>query len=233
MALELSDLGGRRGSDRVLEVEPGHPGADLRGQDAPAGDAVRVGGRLELEGPRRLVLGERVAVGLGDGLVHLDHLAVRQPHDAAGLAAVQHEVPVATLQAEADALGDDVGQRRDDEDGHPEEPGDRVDREMERDRQDVVGTRGQQHQPGDDRHDAEAGARRGVARAVEDVVLTVVARHPALDHRIERHGGEQQPGDDQRGNEDVERQRVAPGMDLPVGEHPQDPLQEAHVEVGL
>ena len=99
--------------------------------------------------------------GVRERLVHLDHLAVREPHDASGLAAVQHQVAVAPLQPEADPLGDDVGERRDARRSPIRNA--QVIALIERSNvvgDDVVGADDQQDQPGGERHHAEPGAGR-------------------------------------------------------------------------
>ena len=58
---------------------------------------------------QRLVLHQAPALVLAERLVHLEELALGGAHDAAGLAAVQHQLAVAALQAQADPLGDPEG----------------------------------------------------------------------------------------------------------------------------
>ena len=142
---DFVDLGRGDRLDPVLEVEP----ADLLPQAVqPAAgtpDPVRVDERADLVGRALLVLGEREPLGLGQRLVDLDELTVRQPLDDAGLATVQHLVPVAALEAEADPLGDDEGDRPGRRRSDPDEPGDRVDRQVEVGGPEVVAAADQQH----------------------------------------------------------------------------------------
>ena len=69
-----------------------------------------------------LVLHAQPALVLVERLVHLDVLAVREPHDAARLVPVQDELAVLALQAEADALGDPERDHGRDEEQHAERP---------------------------------------------------------------------------------------------------------------
>ena len=78
-----------------------------------------------------------------------------------------------------------------------------------------------------------AGPGRRVARALEQVVLALVAGHPRLQER---------PGEDQRQQQDrrdLARQHDVPGpgraedVRLPAGHDPQQALGDAHVPVGL
>ena len=160
--------------------------------------------------------GQRHVVGLrgddghvldGQRLVHLDELAVGEPQDAAGLVAVQQLRVVAALEPEAGAPRDHEHDRRDHEQGHPQEPDDRVDRQVERDGDDVVGAADPQQQVERDRHHAQRGAGGGVARAVEQVVLALVAGDPGLDERVEGQDREQDARQDQRRYQDVPRDR--------------------------
>ena len=80
-------------------------------------------------------------------------------------------------------------QRREHEDQQPQRERDVVDRQPELDRDDVVATADPQQEVERDRHDAEAGADRHVARPVEQVVLPLVAGRPRLDPRVD----DQQP----------------------------------------
>src|SRR5690606_33262560 len=82
-------------------------GAQLLGGLDLALDAVLVDGRPDLRRRVLLVRGERVGLVLAERLVQVDELTVRQALGDARLAAVQHLVLVAALEAEADPLGDD------------------------------------------------------------------------------------------------------------------------------
>ncbi|WP_416069057.1 hypothetical protein, partial [Streptomyces kanasensis] len=93
---------------------------------------------------------------MNDSFVDLDELTVRQPLDDARLTAVQHLVAVAALEAQADPLRDDEGDDRPDEEGDPDEPGDRVDRHVEVRGDDVVATTDQHDHVTGDPRDAEA-----------------------------------------------------------------------------
>ena len=77
------------------------------------------------------------ALVLVDRLVHLDVLATGQPHDAAGLVAVQRDLAVLLLQREADALRDEVGEDRAEEQQRLERVDDALHREPEVRRDDV------------------------------------------------------------------------------------------------
>ena len=85
-----------------------------------------------------------------------------------------------------------------------------------------------------DRHHAETGARRGVARAVEQVVVALVAGDPGLEERVGHHRGDEDAGDDQRRQQHVERDGEAQQRELEeAGEQPQPAVDEADVEVRL
>ncbi len=95
---------------------------------------------------------------------------------------------------------------------------------------------GQDDEGREERDPPEARAGRDVARAVEHVVLAVVAGHLGLDERVHEQEREQQARDDDRRHEDVQRQRVVapPRDDLGLARHEaQRTLEEQHVPVGL
>ena len=137
---------------------------------------------------RRALVVERdrvaVLVDRAERLVHLDVLAVRQALDDAGLDAVLEHRTVRTLQAEADPVRHVVGQRRHDQQADAARPRRRVQRDVELQRDDVVDAGQRQDHVERDRHRADAGADRGVARALQQVVVRVVAGQPLLDERV-------------------------------------------------
>ncbi len=110
---------------------------------------------------------------------------------------------------------------------------DRVDLHMEGVGDDVVSAVDETQQVERQRHRAEAGADRSVTRAVEQVVLPLVAGHPGLDERVDRHRAHHQAGQDEPGHEDVPADGVAPQVRLPVGHRPQGAFQEADIPVRL
>ncbi len=93
-----------RGLGDVVAVEPARPRcpATLAAQSG-SGDAVLVGGRRRLERGDVLLRQDHRLLGVGDRRVDLDELAVRQPQDLTALPAVQQQLAVAALQAEAEA----------------------------------------------------------------------------------------------------------------------------------
>lgn len=106
----------------------------------------------------------------------LDELTVRQALDDAGLATVQHLVPVAALEAQADPLRDDERDDRSGEEEDPDEPRDGVQRQMEVRGPQVVTTADEADEVRRDPGDAQRRTGRGVARAVQDVVLRACPR---------------------------------------------------------
>src|SRR4051812_22007721 len=113
--------GGLRDLGLLAEVRLAELGAQLLGAPHLALDAVLVGRRADLERLVLLVRREGVQRVLAERLVDLDELTVRQALDDARLAAVQHLVPVPSLQAEADPLGGEEGQHRYDEEADAHE----------------------------------------------------------------------------------------------------------------
>ena len=89
---------------------------------ALATHAARVLRRLDLERADGVVLHPQPPLVRVQRLVHLDVLAVGEPHDATRLVAVQDQLAVLALQAEADALGDPEREPRADEDQRPGTP---------------------------------------------------------------------------------------------------------------
>ncbi len=162
----------------------------------------------------------------------LDELTVRQTLDDAGLATVQHLVVVPALEAEADPLGDDEGEDRDDEEADPDEPGDRVDRQVEVLGEHVVATADEEHDVLRDPGDTEGRTGRDVARAVQDVVLALVPGDPGLDERPDGDRTEHQREEQQR-DEHAQDERVAPQVDLPAGHGSDQAFRHTHVPVGL
>ena len=150
----------------------------------------------------------------------LDELAVRQPHDAAGFAAVQGDLAVLALQGQGDALRDDERDDRADEEQRPQPVGHIVQRHVE--------VRGDEVRAGSCPHDAvpdeaghaDGGTGRSVARTVQDVVLAVVLGDPAFDPRVGEQHGEDDACRHQGREQHVEREDLAePDLfDAPVSD---------------
>src|SRR5665647_3303421 len=113
------ELGRRDRLDPVLVEELRDPLAEPVLAIAAADDAARVGLRRDLERSARLVLDPEPPLVLAQHLVRLDVLAVGEAQDATGLVAVQDELAVPALQAEAESLGDPEPQDRPEEDEQP------------------------------------------------------------------------------------------------------------------
>ena len=75
---------------------------------------------------------------------------------------------------------------RSDEEEHAQGLRDVVDRQVQLDRHEVVARSEEEHDVHRDAGDADRGAGRRVARAVEQVVLALVAGDPGLDERVAR-----------------------------------------------
>ena len=110
-----------------------------------------------------------------------------------------------------------------------------VDRQVQLDRDEVVASGEEEHEVHRDAGHADGGAGRGVARAVEQVVLALVTGDPGLDERV---GADDAPHDRQqqdRAREDVHAPReVAPRDELePSRQQTQGAVGEAHVPVRL
>jgi hypothetical protein len=91
------------------------------------------------------------------------------------------------LEAEADAVGDPVRHRREEQQSDAARPRHRVRADLERQGDDVAGAGERQHEVERDGHGAQRGATRGVPRAIEQVMLPVVPTDPRLDERV-HHG---------------------------------------------
>src|SRR5690606_20558785 len=186
------ELGGRHGLDAVLVEEPGQTLEALVLFVALAAHAARVRRRLDLERGVGLVVDPEPALLLVERTVDLDVLAVGEAHDPAGLVAVEHELTVLALQAQADALGDPEREPGTDEEQDPEDPRDRVDRQREVRRDEVVRPGERQDDERREERDAQTRADRDVPRAVEHVVLALVLRHRSLEERVGEEEREQQ-----------------------------------------
>ena len=175
------DLGARHRGDAVFE----EPARHARAQAGARGDPALLVGA---EHDRRVVVeaDELPALVVRELLVHLDVLAARQADDAARLVAVQRDLAILLLQADADPLRDEVGDDRADEDQDLQHRDDGLDREQEMRRDQVGARRGPQHRVERDAGRADRGAGRGVARAVGHVVLALVAGDPRLDEGVDR-----------------------------------------------
>src|SRR6516164_4845026 len=160
---------------------------------------------------------------LGD----LAEAAVGAHHDPPGGASVLGFVALPAGQAEADPLGDDVGQRRAGEHRDPEEPGDGVEVQVEVVGNLVVGRGGPQHPVEGDPGGAEAGAGGRVAGAVKDVVRVLAAGEPAVKQRVGRQQGEERTGQKERGHQDREDERMPGDRQLPGRHEPQRAVEES------
>ncbi len=166
-------------------------------------------------------------------LVHLDELAVRETPDDAGLDAVLEHLAVVLLEPEADAVGQHVRQCRQEDDADAAGPGHGVEADVELVGDDVVATGDQEPHVEGQRHGAQGGAHRHVARTLEQVVGGGVAGHLALDHRVERQGREHEPRNDHGRPEERRDGVVAGQVDVPRREDPGRSVEEHDVPVRL
>ncbi len=100
-------------------------------------------------------------------LMHLDERAMRQPSNDAGLDPVGEYLPIVALQAEADVVGQVVGQRRQQQQRDARYPDERVDGQMQRVRDDIIATGDQQHQEKRDGHHPQRGTDRSVPGSLQ------------------------------------------------------------------
>ncbi len=172
-----------------------------------------------------------MAVDRAERLVDLDVLTLRQPLDDAGLDAVRQDLAVTALQRERPAVGDEVDQRRQDDQTDTPDPGGRVQRDVEFERDDVVHTCDRQQDVERDRHRADRRAHRGVAGTLQQVVVCIVAGELLLDPRV----GEHQAEDDGHDQHDPvrHRHRVVAQVELPRREQTYQTVGPHHVDVGL
>ena len=108
-------------------------------------------------------------------LVQLDVRTVWQPLDNAGLDSVLEHVAVAALQSHSPPVGDEEHQRRKYEHADPADPRHCVQGDVECVRDDVVTRAERQHHVEGDRHRPDTGTHRNVTRALQQVVVSVVA----------------------------------------------------------
>ena len=226
---------GRGGLLHVVDV---HPRRELRAQLLRAG--VRRGntggvgvalGGVDLVAVTR---SERVGARAADRQVPLGVLTLDGAGDDARLVAVEQLLVVVALQGDAPASGDRERDDRSDEDRHPHEVGDLVDAGVQLDRDDVVAA----GRPGEpvERHQGhhDRGARGRVARALEQVVVALVAGDPALEEGEEHQDDEHQRRHQQDRDQHVPRDRVAEDHRLHArGHDAQQSVGPPHVPVGL
>ncbi len=157
----------------------------------------------------------------------------RKADDATGLEAVQHDLAVLLLQRDADALRDEVAEDRAQEEHRLQRMDDAFHREHEVRRDEVGRGRSPQHRVEDDTGHTDRRARRGVARALSDVVLALVARDPRLDEGVDRDEHDEQTEHEDR-RDDAERPGVVEEDDVPVRRcQTQGAVGEADVPVRL
>ena len=169
-----------------------------------------------------------------DVLVPLEELALGGPDDRAGLATVQDLLTVVALQRPADPSRHPEDDDRDDEHEHPEEDGDVVDRQLQADGHDVVARGEHEHDVERERGHADRSAGRRVARAVEQVVLALVASHPGLDPRVDTRGRVHQRDEGHGAEEDVHAPGETEQLEFEeTRQEAQGAVGEAHVPVRL
>ena len=211
---------------------------DLRGVRAEPATAARLASRTEVVRLGRhvcpLVLqrdGVAVLVDATKRLVDLDELAGRQLTDGTGLDTVLQDLPVATLQTNADAVGDEVRDRRQHDQADAAEPGHHVQRDVEEVSDVVVTTRDGQQGVEDQRHDAEAGADGDVARTLQQVVVCSVTGHLLLDPRVSNQQRDQQA--EQQGDPEDRGDGVVTEVQLPCRHDTGCTISPQHVDVRL
>ena len=172
-----------------------------------------------------------VLVHRTERLVDLHERAVRQLLDHAGLDAVLQDLSVGALQADAQAVGDEVSQRRQDDQTDAAEPGHRVQRDLEEVGHVVVTTGDGQQQEEHERHDTDGGAHWNVARTLQQVVVRVVAGDLLLDEGV----GDQQDHEQttEQGDPEGTRDRVVTQVKLPCRHDTGGTIGPEHVDVRL
>src|SRR6185437_13106301 len=184
------------------------------------GPAVRHGNRAAL------------VVDAARRLAQLDEHSLGKLLQQAGPDTAFEHLAVSPLQPETDPVSQDIDQRRQHEHSHPLPPPHPLERDVEGDREDVVGSGHKQHQVEDDRHRAQRGAHRIVPRPLQEVVQATVLGEPLLQERI----GEQQEKHQHRYHQarpEWRRYRVLPQMQIPGWEHAQRTDHEPDVPVRL
>lgn len=165
--------------------------------------------------------------------MHLDELAAGETHDAARLEAVQDDLAVLLLERDADALRDEVADDRAEEQQRLQRVDHALHGEHEVRRDEVGRGRRPQDRVEDDAGDADRGAGGRVARALGDVVLTLVTGDPRLDEGVDRDDDDEQAEHGDRG-QDAERPGVVEEHDVPVRRRQTErAVCEADVPVGL
>ena len=166
--------------------------------------------------------------------MNLEESALCGAHYASGLGAVQHAIAISTLQAHADPLGHPVGQWRDHQHSDPQRLGDLVDGQPQLDGNQVIAGRYEQDQVEADGHGTQAGAGRGVAWTIQEVMFAPVACDPGLEEWVDPGDGVEQRHHHQGGNEHVQAEGMPEEIELEeAGKQPQRPVGETHVPVGL
>ena len=98
---------------------------------------------------------------------------------------MKDDLTVCALQRQTDALGNHEDNRWNDNQTEACEPHDFVNRQMEVRCHDVVTTIEKRDENKRERHCANSGAVWVVTRAIQQVVLTLIASHPRLNKWIE------------------------------------------------
>ena len=177
---------------------------------------------------------DRVSV-LVDGaerLVDLDVLAVRHPLDDAGLDAVLEDCTVTALQADAEPVGHEVRDGRKDDHADTADPRHCVQRDVQVVRDDVVDAGDREHQVERDGHRTDSGTDRHVARALQDVVVSVVSGETLLDPRVRDQQCEDEAHDQGDGEHCRDRVPVEQ-VDLPRRPQSSKAVRPHHVDIGL
>ena len=174
------------------------------------------------------------AIGGAERLVRLDEPTVGHEPDDASLHAAGQHLPVVLLQAQADSIGEVVGQRRQDDQPDPAGPGHRVRTDVESGRDDVAGAGGRQHEIEHGCHGAQAGPGRHVPGTLEQMVVLCVPVAPRFDERIGHRQHEQDARQHHRRPEH-RRDGVSPtdrDVELPGRHQTARSVEEHQVPVG-
>ena len=172
-----------------------------------------------------------VLVHRAERLVDLHERAVRQTLNHTGLDTVLQDFTVGALQANAQAVGDEEGQRRQDDQANAAEPGHRVQRDLEEVRDVVVTTGDGQQQEEGQAHHADTGAHRDVARTLQQVVVGGVAGDLLLDERVRNQQHDHQAT--QQSNPERTRDGVVAKVELPRRHDTGGAVSPQHVDVRL
>ena len=188
---------------------------------------------LKLHNLLLLMIGERIACILINGLMNFDEFTAGEHDKASTLATMEHGVAILMLQSKAYSFGDHVGDGGQYEDSNAREPHDLIDRESKVSSKKIVTTVDQRDHGEGKRHGPHRSTGRGVAGTFEEMVLSLIAGHPCLDKGPERKSSEHDSRGYESRNQNVPGNGMSEGVCLPVRSHTYQAIEPTHVPVGL